>query len=137
MCRTKAEFVVQALAAPRAFDSASALPDFMLDVLAFVLMKGPLQVMRRRLQILQKWRAWADTDKDAEAALHASLEPALRKVLKSKNLSLFRGVCRDVEWPDESIVDEMQNGFMLVAKAPIMGVFWTWATNHLLLRKRS
>ena len=54
----------------------------------------------------------------AEAALHDSLAPHLKPVLKGKRLLLWREMLESFEYPDLGICDEVVNGFDLVGTVP-------------------
>ncbi|CAE7477432.1 unnamed protein product, partial [Symbiodinium sp. CCMP2456] len=111
------EFVRTSLTLPHPFDLASAVPDEILDILGFTLIKGPLAVMRHRLDTLTKWRKWSEELRDAERSLHSRLHPDVERIVARKNLSLLRRVAEDLGWSDSTIVDDIEGGFALVGEA--------------------
>ncbi|CAE7224116.1 unnamed protein product [Symbiodinium sp. CCMP2592] len=121
--RTEDEFVRTAVTLSHPFDLSSAVPDEMLEILAFTLTKGPLAVMRHRLDTLTKWKKWSQELRGAEASLHARLHPDVEKIVARKNLTLLRRVAEDLQWPDATIIDDIENGFELVGEAKLTGIF--------------
>ncbi|CAE7248606.1 unnamed protein product [Symbiodinium sp. CCMP2592] len=121
--RTEDEFVRTAVTLSHPFDLSSAVPDEMLEILAFTLTKGPLAVMRHRLDTLTKWKKWSQELRGAEASLHARLHPDVEKIVARKNLTLLRRVAEDLQWPDATIIDDIENGFELVGEAKVTGIF--------------
>ncbi|CAE7216565.1 pol [Symbiodinium sp. CCMP2592] len=117
------EFVRTAVTLSHPFDLSSAVPDEMLEILAFTLTKGPLAVMRHRLDTLTKWKKWSQELRGAEASLHARLHPDVEKIVARKNLTLLRRVAEDLQWPDATIIDDIENGFELVGEAKVTGIF--------------
>ncbi|CAE7815285.1 unnamed protein product [Symbiodinium sp. CCMP2592] len=115
--QTEDEFVRTAVTLSHPFDLSSAVPDEMLEILAFTLTKGPLAVMRHRLDTLTKWKKWSQELRGAEASLHARLHPDVEKIVARKNLTLLRRVAEDLQWPDATIIDDIENGFELVGEA--------------------
>ncbi|CAE7244154.1 unnamed protein product [Symbiodinium sp. CCMP2592] len=93
------------------------------EILAFTLTKGPLAVMRHRLDTLTKWKKWFQELRGAEASLHARLHPDVEKIVARKNLTLLRRVAEDLQWPDATIIDDIENGFELVGEAKLTGIF--------------
>ncbi|CAE7434723.1 unnamed protein product, partial [Symbiodinium sp. CCMP2456] len=121
--RTEEEFVRTSLTLPHPFDLASSVPDEILDILGFTLIKGPLAVMRHRLDTLTKWRKWSEELRDAERLLHSRLHPDVERIAAKKNLSLLRRVAEDLGWSDSTIVDDIEGGFALVGEAKVTGIF--------------
>ena len=46
-----------------------------------------------------------------ERKLHADLPPHLQHILKGKRLLLLKEVLEDLQYPDQSLVDEIASGF--------------------------
>ena len=96
--RSQAEFVAQAMLQHHPFDLCRALPDNLLRVIFAILTEGPVFVMRRRLNLLAKWKAWKLELAEQEKALHRELEPGVESILKSKSLLLLERIAVDLDW---------------------------------------
>ena len=87
--RFQAEFVAQAMLQHHPFDLCRALPDNLLRVIFAILTEGPVFIMRHRLTLLAKWKAWKLELAEQERALHRELEPGVESILRSKSLLLL------------------------------------------------
>ena len=90
------------------FDLCRALPDNLLRVIFAILTEGPVFVMRRRLKLLAKWKAWKLELAEQEKALHRELEPGVESILRSKSLLLLERIAVDLDWPDVNIHRELR-----------------------------
>ncbi|CAE7321420.1 unnamed protein product [Symbiodinium sp. CCMP2592] len=79
--------------------------------------------MRRRLDLLSKWSAWANKLAEPKKALHASLDPRVGAVLSGKKLLLLDRIATSLAWPDEDLFKDLKEGFGIVGSAPVTGVF--------------
>ena len=121
--RSPVQFVHQALTLAHPFDSARALPDPLVRVLFRTLTKGPLDIMKLRLQKMRLWRDWARELEPAERELHASLHPSVASVLKGKRLLLLERIANSSGWPDKTIHHDLRQGFKLSGEVPPTGIF--------------
>ncbi|CAE7343255.1 unnamed protein product [Symbiodinium sp. CCMP2592] len=121
--RTPDEFVAASLRLEHPFDAFAHVPDGLIRNLGRLLIDGPLPVMRRRLDLLTKWSAWADELAEPERALHASLDPRVGAVLSGKKLLLLDRIAKSLDWPDEDLFKDLKEGFGIVGSAPVTGVF--------------
>ncbi|CAE7218164.1 unnamed protein product [Symbiodinium sp. CCMP2592] len=122
--RTPDEFVAASLRLEHPFDAFAHVPDGLIrNYLGRLLIDGPLPVMRRRLDLLTKWSAWADELAEPERALHASLDPRVGAVLSGKKLLLLDRIAKSLDWPDEDLFKDLKEGFGIVGSAPVTGVF--------------
>ena len=121
--RRPAEFLQDAIPLEHPFDSCRAVPDGLLDVLFFTLPKGPVAVMRRRLETLKRWKGYIGELEVSERELHEALEPGIRHVLRGKRLLLLRRIAEELGWPDTDLREDIRRGFPLVGAAPVTGVF--------------
>ncbi|CAE7775394.1 unnamed protein product, partial [Symbiodinium sp. CCMP2592] len=121
--RTPDEFVAASLRLEHPFDAFAHVPDGLIRNLGRLLIDGPLPVMRRRLDLLTKWSAWADELAEPERALHASLDPRVGAVLSGKKLLLLDRIAKSLAWPDEDLFKDLKEGFGIVGSAPVTGVF--------------
>ena len=60
-----------------------------------------------------KWSKRAKELEVDERRLHADLPPHLQHILKGKRLLLLKEVLEDLQYPDQSLVDEIASGFTL------------------------
>ncbi|CAE7660014.1 unnamed protein product [Symbiodinium sp. CCMP2592] len=109
--RTPDEFVAASLCLEHPFDAFAHVPDGLIRNLGRLLIDGPLPVMRRRLDLLTKWSAWADELAEPERALHASLDPRVGAVLSGKKLLLLDRIAKSLAWPDEDLFKDLKEGF--------------------------
>ena len=121
--RSQAEFVAQAMIQPHPFDLCRALPDSLLQVISSILMEGPVFVMRHRLNLLAKWKAWKRELATQEAEPHRSLEPGVASILRCMSLLLLERIAVDLGWPDSCVHKEMREGFRLIGESRPSGVF--------------
>ncbi|CAE7235557.1 unnamed protein product [Symbiodinium sp. CCMP2592] len=104
--RTPDEFVAASLRLEHPFDAFAHVPDGLIRNLGRLLIDGPLPVVRRRLDLLTKWSAWADELAEPERALHASLDPRVGAVLSGKRFAIFqRGKLRCIDDLSENSVN--------------------------------
>ena len=68
---------------------------------------------KERASFLWKWSKRAKELEADERKLHADLPPHLQHILKGKRLLLLKEVLEDLQYPDQSLVDEIASGFTL------------------------
>jgi len=68
---------------------------------------------KERASFLWKWSKRAKELEVDERRLHADLPPHLQHILKGKRLLLLKEVLEDLQYPDQSLVDEIASGFTL------------------------
>ena len=121
--RSPMEFLRDAKLLQHPFDTTCALPDSMLVALGCILRDGALEVMKRRIQILQQWSAWKKELEPQEVLLHKQLPASVSKVLKDKNLLLLERIACSLGWKDETIHSEIRKGFKLTGNPLPSGIF--------------
>ena len=121
--RSAFDFLEVAKCVMHPFDSFRALPDSMLKVISFILMSSPLQVMKKRLQVIQQWKVWAKELEAANHKLFAEMDAGCAKVLKGKHLVLLEKLATEIGWPDAELFADIANGFRLVGLQKPTGVF--------------
>ena len=130
----QATVVVGVYASPAEFLEASAsvahpsariaADDLNLEAALWLLTSSPTAVRQRWSEILAGWRARAAEISEREAVLHASLDPVLSNILKSKRLLLFGEALRAAGFPKpDDLIHRMAKGFDVVGKLPTTGVF--------------
>ena len=78
------------------FDSFRALPAEVLRVVCNILMKHPLQTMKKRLEKLQEWRNISKRLAAENERIFASMDSGCAAVLKGKNLALLKYIADDI-----------------------------------------
>lgn len=120
--RSQWQFVSDAKAVLHPFDTCCALPDHMLIALADILTRGPLAIMKFRLELITKWSSWEKELRASEKALRESLPPGVAKVLAGKNLLLLERIAEDLDWPDKHLISDIQSGFKLTGNPIPSGI---------------
>ena len=123
--RTKEVFLREAMRLVHPFDKFLPLPDEVKRTLFATLCHGPAWIAARRAETLGKWTSWAADLLPKDLELRSSLEPGVRKVLKSKRLLLLQRIAEDIDWPDAGLFQQIQEGFELVGNQGPSGVFAT------------
>ena len=90
---------------------------------AFILEKGPTEVCKFRIRMLEHYIGRAKALQQDEKALHDSMCAEIRPVMKSKRLLLFQEMMRDARVADESLFVDMCQGFKLVGDLDPSGQF--------------
>ena len=117
------EFVSKALAAVHPFDKLDVLPDIVKRKMHEALVRGPAWVQQSRAKTLDKWLRWARQSQAQEDEVHASLDPAVARVLSGKRLLLLERIAGSLGWQDEGVFSELRKGFRLVGVQPHTRVF--------------
>ncbi|CAE7252934.1 SLC24A2 [Symbiodinium sp. CCMP2592] len=121
--REPSTFLKEAKLLKHPFDTCRGLPDGMLKVLHFILVQGPVGVMRHRLNVIKLWQKWASELAPEEEKLRASLHPDVRAVLGNKRVLLMKKIASSLNWPDTTLWDDLTQGFKLTGSQPRTGVF--------------
>ena len=121
--RDAGSFLMVARSVMHPFDSFRALPAEVLRVVCNILMKHPLQTMKKRLEKLQEWRNISKRLAAENERIFASMDSGCAAVLKGKNLALLKHIADDIHWPDADIHEEIRRGFKLVGMQKPTGIF--------------
>lgn len=121
--RSSTQFVQEALSLQHPFDSCIGVPDDILKRLSEHLSSSPLDIMRKRLTTLQRWRKKAFELKTEDEALFENMTSGCRSVLRGKSISLMRYIAKELNWPDKTLFDELVQGFKLTGVQPRSGIF--------------
>lgn len=105
------------------FDTPLALDDANMQSISFILTNSPAHVAKHRSEVLKHYIERAKALLNEERELHASLDPALKPVLKSKRLLLFKEMLQDAGVVDEELFTEMCSGFRLIGDLKPSGQF--------------
>ena len=80
-------------------------------------------VTQKRRAVLEHYRAIERSLRDQEKALKEGMDPAVRQVMGSKKLLLFKQMLADAGVPDENLFEDMVNGFRLTGNLEPSGLF--------------
>ena len=80
-------------------------------------------LVKARAAFLLKWTTRCKALEVEEHALHESLDPHLKEVLKGKRLLVFQEMLNDLGYPDRDLVKDICKGFKLSGWLPKSGVF--------------
>ena len=117
------EFVEKALTLKHPFDVPLPLEIANMESIAFILEKGPTEVCKFRIKMLEHYIGRAKALQQEEKALHDAMSEEIRPVMKSKRLLLFQEMMRDAGVPDEQLFVDMCQGFKLVGDLDPSGQF--------------
>ena len=117
------EFVEKALTLKHPFDVPLPLETANMESIAFILEKGPAEVCKFRIKMLEHYIGRAKALQKDEKALHESMCEEIRPVMKSKRLLLFQEMMRDAGVEDEQLFFDMCQGFKLVGDLDPSGQF--------------
>ena len=120
---TPQEFLQEATKVTHPFDSAVTIDGPNLRAIAFTLEHGVRAVSQKRRALLEHYRAIERSLRDQEFALKESMDPAVRRVMGSKKLLLFKQMLTDAGVPDENLFNDMVNGFRLTGPLEPSGLF--------------
>ena len=107
------------------FDELQNLPDELSICIFEQLQHSMADLTKKRISLLRRWTQLAHSQIADEKAVHDSLHPQVRKVLKGKRLLLLEALAKEVEWPDHALHQEIRDGFMLTGYTGPTGVFKT------------
>ena len=117
------EFVSKALVAVHPFDKLDVLPDTLKRKMHEALVRRPASAQQSRAKTLDKRLRWARQSQAQEEEVHASLDPAVARVLSGKRLLLLERIAGSLGWQDEGVFAEIRKGFRLVGVQPHTRVF--------------
>ena len=120
---TPQEFLHEALKVTHPFDSAVTINGPNLRAIAYTLEHGVKAVTQKRKAVLEHYRAIERSLRDKEAALKEGMDPAVRQVMGSKNLLLFKQMLSDAGVPDDKLFEDLVNGFRLTGNLEPSGLF--------------
>ena len=120
---TPQEFLHEALKVTHPFDSAVTIDGPNLRAIAYTLEHGVKAVTQKRKAVLEHYRAIERSLRDKEAALKEGMDPAVRQVMGSKNLLLFKQMLSDAGVPDDKLFEDLVNGFRLTGNLEPSGLF--------------
>ena len=95
-------------------DPTMILPPCLKAAIASVLTSSPEDLAKSRLDAVMTIRQMAGDLAKAEADLKKSLDPTVAKILKDKNLCLWKALLRASNYDDVGIVDSVASGINLV-----------------------
>jgi hypothetical protein len=113
---TVQQFVWECRQLQHPFDEFMNLPDILLECVYKVLVMGPIDVAKFRLAKIQKWRQVRDELGKTEAALHEAIPGHMRTLVQDKQFLLLEYLAKSIGWGDESLHDELREGFKLVGE---------------------
>ena len=107
------QFLDKAMNLQHPIDTLNPVPDSTQKAIFNILTKGPFEIASERTG---KIKHILDLDKklqDEEKALHKTLPPYMRRVLKGKKIILFKELLRETSYDDMEVCDFLQNGTQL------------------------
>ena len=107
------DFVVRAIAAghPRSLDVH--VDETMQKVVELNLLEPPFVLAKKRVEYLKKWTARAKETAAQEEELRKTMPDHVRQVLGPKRLVLFAEMLKELNYPDEKLVEDIAAGFRL------------------------
>ncbi|CAE7192582.1 unnamed protein product, partial [Symbiodinium sp. CCMP2592] len=108
------EFLSKALSCPHPLDAARPLSKHFLDALEAVMTTTPKVLELKRKLAIAKAEILVKKLSCSEKARHQALPGHMKKVLTSKNLSLFEALLKEHEYWDMGVVQLMEKGVDLV-----------------------
>ena len=120
---TVQQFVWECRQLQHPFDEFMNLPDILLEYIYKVLVMGPIDFAKFRLGKIQKWRQVRDELGKTEAALHEAIPDHMRTLVQDKQFLLLEYLAKSIGWGDESLHDELREGFKLVGEVTPSNVF--------------
>ena len=81
----------------------------------------PYDLAKFRVQFVKKWSARAKDLQGAEDAVHDSMEPHLKEVLRGKRLLLLGEMMKEAGCPDTQLPNDIKEGFRLSGWMPVSG----------------
>ena len=117
------EFIQKVQKLRHPFDILLKLDEANMSAIAFILEKGPAYVAKYRTDKIKHYLERAKALQGEEIKLHASMDPDIRPVMKSKRLLLFKEMMAEAGLCDEGLFEEMKDGFRLVGDLAPSGQF--------------
>ena len=116
------EFVEQALASRHPLDLELAVPTVLRRALHEASSCTDVEIAKKRLLYLRRWKQRAKALASDEAELKASMDPQFRAAVESKKILLFEEMLREAEYEDLSVVDELRLGAQLIGEVETTGM---------------
>ena len=110
------EFNRQAIKLDHPFDSSGLSHQDLSYALFELLTLGPKQVKAKRDSQFSHYMRRAASLAKNESALKAGLPEPARRILEPKRLLLFKEMCQDAGVADETLFDQLVNGFPLLGR---------------------
>ena len=111
------EFVKKAVLAGHPKNLFAKTSDLFLAAIRDTFVEHPEKVQKKRANFMKKWLRRALELQPEEKRLRDSMPPYIAKILKGKKLLLFREILLDFGYPDESLVQNIIEGFALTGWA--------------------
>ena len=121
--RTPDEFVKEAMTVRRPFDAPSALDDSNIQAMANILSSGVEATKSFRRQRIEHYRLRAAALQQAEEALKSTMDPEVLSIVSCKRITLFEEMLRDAGVQDQSLVEDLKQGFRLTGELKPSGLF--------------
>lgn len=99
------------------------IDDANMDAIRFIFKEGPVKTAQHRTRMLNHFLERAKFLHAEELKLHETLDPAIKPVLATKRLLLFKEMMSDAGVEDQQLFDDMRNGFRLVGDLQPSGQF--------------
>ena len=116
-------FVDAALQCKHPCDTFACSDTAIKETVDWIASSSPSEVCAFRAGQLKRFLHLASGLAKEEKALHASLHPEVRAVLRGKRVLLFQALLHEAGIQDKHLVKEMLNGFSLVGEVPASGQF--------------
>ena len=117
------EFYNNSLTVQHPFDDFMHIPDILLECICDILVLGPVEISKRRLQTIKELKDLRISLEAEEAKLHMNIPSHIRTILASKQLLMLERLAGTINWPDEKLHDEIRNGFRLVGMGTKSNIF--------------
>jgi len=127
VCWVPKNFVACARALRHPVDETPRLDPEICNVIYTIATKGPSHVERLRKEAISKYSALRDSLAERERALHSSLHPDVEKVVKDKNILLFKRMLVDIGYDDVAVADLLVTGVKLVGELERLPM---WEADH-------
>lgn len=99
-------------------EAMAGVPHELSSAVSFVLARSPLQVARHRLEQVKECISLAKSLDSREKELRGSMHASVNQVTCSKRIELFRELLKDIDFPDMSVVDALEQGVCLTGWEP-------------------
>ena len=121
--RTPDEFVKEAMKVRHPFDAPSALDDSNIQALASILSSGVEATKSFRRQRIEHYRLRAAALQQAEEELKSTMGPEVLSIVSCKHITLLEEMLRDAGIQDQSLVEDLKQGFRLTGELKPSGLF--------------
>jgi hypothetical protein len=121
--RSMEAFIEEAISVNHPFDTLFHPLEEQKRALHFILSNAPQDLVKYRLNAIKHLIERRKFLADQEAVLHETLPEHLKKILKGKQLLLFKEILTLHRYPDIQIVDDIIRGADIVGKTPFCPVY--------------